>query len=265
MFLAEMTAFGLIAYAASTPVYHIAQGLIFPWMTQPARLFNKWRFNRKYDAFEQGYGTKTYEQVDAITAKKLQQLFVYLSDYPIERDENGIPRFVLRYATRVGNITATYERYADTRYGVNAEGFWDHFLFLVPTEARKELDSVQAIAVGTLLSSAAGWMVFVIAVAVGIGRAVNELSGLRVGSVPISENAVIGLAFYGLIAAILFDYLSRVIHREYGRLFRACLDVHIGKFETWLDAHQAPLTRARIDSAEAFRQYSSYLVDRESH
>src|SRR5205085_11069547 len=91
---------GLVAYAAAIPVYHIAQGLIHPWLTKPARTFNRWRFNRKYAAFTKDYGDKTYDQVDSDTAQRLQHLNVYLSDYPIERDEAGVIRYVLRHATR---------------------------------------------------------------------------------------------------------------------------------------------------------------------
>lgn len=259
LFLAEVMAFGLIAYAGSTPIYHVAQGLILPWLTGLARRFNTWRFDRTYEAFVETYGEKRYSELDPKSAQKAQRLFVYLSDYPIERDADSTPRFVVRHATRVGNITATYERYPDTRYLINAERYWEHFLFLVPGEIRKELDSVQAIAVGTLLSAAAGWVFLALFTVLGLARIAHEYLHVTLGRAPIPDAAIIALAIYGLGVAILFNYLARVVHREYSRLFRACFDVYVARFAKWLDTHQWPLSSLQAETAESFRVYSSAL------
>ncbi len=260
IFLAEVMTFGLIAYAAAPTVYHIAQGLVLPWLTQPARRFNGWRFDRKYAAFHAAYGDQSYDQVASDTAERLQRLYVYLSDYPIERDETDTVRFALLHSTRVGNIAATYERYLDTRYGVNAEGYWEHFLFLAPADTRKELDSVQAIASGTLLSAAAGWAVVGICGLLGSARMLHHAAGVDLGPLPVPDVAILWIAVYGISAVILFNYLTRVVHREYGRLFRACVDVHVTDFEGWLDRHQPTMTAERVKAAETFRRYASALV-----
>lgn len=257
LFLAEVVTSGLIAYVSAIPVHHVAQGLVFSPLTRLARSFNTWRFHRKYDEFAALYGNDTYDKVEDRTAQELQQLFIYLSDFPIERDEAGEARFGIRYSTRVGNIIATHERYTDTRYGINAEAFWDHFFQLMPSDTRKELDTTQAIAVGTVLSSAAGWTTCMVCL---VFLLLRLFSGIwTAGKAPVSDGTFFGLALYGMGVAILFNYLSRVVYREYGRQFRAAIDTNIAKFTTWLNDHQAPIPLDVITRAETFRIHAKAL------
>lgn len=261
IFLVEVATLGMISSAAALPVYHVAQGLSLPWLTFPARFLNRWRFNRKYRAFAGAYGDRTYAEVDGATAERLQKLFIYLSDFPVERDADGLPRFLIRHSTRVGNITATYERYLDTRYGVNAEAVWEQFHLLLPSEVRKELDATHAPAMGTLLAAAAGWAVAVASLALWMALVVGaRFPRMVISALPVSTHALLGLFLYGVTVALLFNYLTRVAHREYGRLFRACVDVHIKQLAMWLDGHTVPLTERQARTAEVFRDYASALA-----
>jgi hypothetical protein len=263
-FVVEVATFGLVAYAAAIPISQIAQGLILPGLTRPARWLNAWRFNRKYDAFALAYGARGYEELDRPAATRAQHLYVYLSDFPIERDAKGVVRFERRHATRVGNIIATYEQYPDSRYGLNAEGFWSHILLMFPSDVRKELDSVHAIAIGTLASAAAGWRVFSAFLLGAIARGFHHWApSVSLGPAPLPDRAVVCLSGYGLAAAILFNYLSRVVHRDYGRLYRAAFDLRTAEFGGWIGKHRAPLSPTTVARAESFRRYASTLDDEE--
>jgi len=256
VFFAEVVGFGLVAYAATTPVYQCAQGLILSWMTRPARWLNERKFDAVYSEFEGLYDGKEYRQVPAAAADRMQRLYVYLSDYPIEHDEDGIPRFAVRHATTVGNISATYERYPDSRYGVNGEAYWEHLLLFMSDEAVKELDSNQAVAMGTLLACTAGWLTLVIATVSAVAMLFGDaFPSLTVGALPVDNVTLAALAVYGGLSACLFNYLACVAHRQYGRLYRACVDVHIKEFAAWLAAHDAPLSPSCTARAEEMRGY----------
>ena len=259
-FFAEVIGFGLISYAAALPVFHIAQGLVWSPLTSLPRWLNTRRFNRKYACLVDAYGEKAYSELPERAALDAQRAYLYLSDYPVEQDEDGQVRFVVRHATRIGNITATYERYPDSRYGINAESYWDHFMVLLPDETRKELSTAQALGSGTLLSAAGGWLVTLSTALVFIGRGVGTVCHLcQVGPAPQSDSRLLLIGVYGCGCVVLFNYLARVAHREYGRQFRAAFDVHSNKLANWKVSHAFPFDEATISKGETFRVYSSAL------
>src|SRR5690606_28143711 len=106
---------------------------------------------------------------------KIRPLHTYLSDFPLKYDESEGPYYVLRSTTRLGNIIEAYTLYPETRYGIRAVDFWNHIPYTTPIEVRKELDGIEAIAQGMVLSALAAWIVLVVALVTGACRIVGGL------------------------------------------------------------------------------------------
>jgi hypothetical protein len=254
VFVAELAILGMMAYASTIPAYHITQGLLFPWTTKLNRWFMRWRFDKRYNRLRNLYGDREYSELPEEDQAQIEDLFSYLNDFPIGPDEAGRSRFSVPHSTRLGNIVATYERYPDSRYNVNAEAFWNHFLFLIPNEVRQELENADAIAAGTLLSIFSGWIVLSVVVLIEALTAINAIvPQFNVGSSPASQSVLNWLAAYAIGAILVFNPLARVTHRQYGRLYRAAFDVHSVTIAKWFSEHEVPFDGTIVAQSEALR------------
>lgn len=240
LLLVEVAVFGLIAYAATIPVYHILFGARLPRLTVPVRKFTKWRVNRKIAKLQGLYGESSYADLDKETKRKASLLHDYLHDFPLGIEDDGSKNYRMPSPTRLGCIIDGYIYYPETRYGIDVNHFWHHIDFLFPAEIRKELDGVEAIAQGMVLSAAASWIGFSLAVLALVLSWLGESQSLAFLPPAPASSTLLILMLASLFAVSLFTALAREAHREYGRFFRAAFDVHSLDVARWVDGHKMP-------------------------
>lgn len=260
VFLVEVTFFGLVAYASTLPIYYVAQGLRLGFLTFPAKLLNQWRLTKKAQALRDLHGGRPREGLTVREFRQAQQLYLYLQDFPCLPGEGGQAEWKLDGSTRLGNIIATYETYPDSRYGIDTVAFRDHFLYLFPDEIRRELDSTLAVGTGMVLSTAAALLILLISGLLLVCRGVGALlPWAALGAAPLSDSMLLLLTCYSLLCFVLFNFLARVVHRDYGRRFRAAFDLFVPRFTQWLGDHSAPVHWELVARSVAVRDYAMAL------
>lgn len=128
----------------------------------------------------------------------------------------------VEHPTRLGNLIISYERYPETRYGLDTPFFWYRLWFTLTKDTKDDIENQQAIADSAVYASFAcgcsGLLWFVYSVLTFIpGVNVQYLPGLRV-------SVVITLLF-----CLLFYLLYRVgvqAHVQYGEVFKSLFDIY---------------------------------------
>ena len=262
LFIVEVVCFGLIAYAATSSVYYIATGATFPWLTKLSKLTNETRFNGALARYKALYANNQYKDMSEVQKEKVKKLSRYLRDFPILPNKDSIPDHVFQKPTRLGNIIATYEMYSNTRYRISSGDFWYHFLYCMPAEIRKELNSIEATAQGMVLSAAAGWLILVILICAWVGRALYGIqSFVVIGKSPVSDTLLLYLTVYATVVILVFNALARVSHRDYGKNFCAAFDTNSQRFIEWLREHHAPVSSTVAQKGEIINLYLRYLIE----
>src|SRR4051812_38129493 len=129
LFVVEIIIFGLSLSSALQLVYYLYEGVVFEPLTSFARRRNEARVSRLSSMVK---SLREKAQLTASEQRKRDIAFEKLTDYPLRICQDESVEYYSDSATRLGNIIATYELYAQTRYGVDGVFFWFHLLSLAP-------------------------------------------------------------------------------------------------------------------------------------
>jgi len=225
------------------------EGFRWPWLTQILKRLNRQRLSRiekQVEAKNQEYEVigkqiksgnlagdemlRLQNQMSRIEDRQdiLQELH---DDYP--KDPNGNAN--VERPTRLANIIASYELYAETRYGIDGTYFWYHILALSDEAARTRFLERSNNADTQVLISAAGAVVSIIGLCFLMGILVGEIAP-RLIILHTKTTILFGWAnaFGGLFISLIFYRLALPAHRDVAESYRALLDLTMPKFLKWL-------------------------------
>lgn len=260
LFLVEVSFFGLVAYAATIPIYHILHGVRFRWLTSVSNWAIRRGLKRKLEAMREIYGDRTYGELTEEEQIRVSRIHNYLHDFPLEIGDSGNAKYLIDSRTRLGCIIDRYTYYPNSRYGIDSNAFWNHLAYLTPEHVRKELDSIESIAQGMTLSAATCWAVFVSYMFVGAGMLIGlKLPELVLLEINIRPLLLIALLVCSLVGILLFNYLAREGHREFGRHFCASIDVYGADLQRWITTHQMPFSEKTLERAAVLASWSQHL------
>src|SRR5690606_2445502 len=84
LFLVEVVFFGLLAYAATIPVYHVLHGETLRFLTRPFESFTERKLNRYYTRLVGLYDRRDYDDLSEAARAKIRPLHTYLNDFPVK-------------------------------------------------------------------------------------------------------------------------------------------------------------------------------------
>ena len=206
------------------------------------------------------YGAAQYDQLDETARDKLMKLFGYLYDFPLRTRDGSEPRYSMPCPTRLGCLIDKYTAYPMTRYGIDAEQFWNHVRYVFPDEVREELDGNEAVAQGMVMSAAASWITFLLAVTglilSVIARSLPQL--VVFGSAPPTAVLLL-LLTASAFGVLVFSALAREAHRDFGRHYQAAFDVHSTDLRAFLERTEAPFPELVRTRASGFALWAHHL------
>lgn len=238
----EIVFWGLVVSSATDRIYYIYEGFTLSWLTGR----NKSRLERKLKSLVERFETlrKASQQRKLTPAESDQFALTYeeLGQFPLERDDAGVPRWYVDRSTQLGNVIATYELYARTRYGVDGVFFWYHLLNLAPTSARSEFDEQYGFAESLVLTSFSGVVLLGIHLLLLLGWSVSSLcTPCAIATAPTPLLTSLVLAAFGLMVFVVFYELAVPAHREAAKMIRAIVDAAMPQFVTWAKTATLPL------------------------
>ncbi len=257
----EIVVYGLAVSSAIHWIYYVYEGFRLKWLTALAGQLTRARVERAQRRLEQIYGESEFDQLDAAKQASVTKIYEYLLDFPLAANhQGGTARHYAERPTRLGNIIATYELYAESRYGIDGTFFWYHFLNLSDDSGRKAFEDGYSFAESLVLASFAGAVVAVTHVVVLLGFAVGALSrSLIVFHLALPPLVSAWLVVFGLFVWYWFYLVSLPAHREAGGIFRAIVDGVLPNFLEWSNTLQVPLSDERIEKVEALNEYLKSL------
>src|SRR5262249_52089143 len=224
--VAEIVVFGLGLSSALQSIYYVYEGFRFEWVTSLAGRINRTRLEQYQEQLNEIQGGRDFDALNRSEQSELMRKYEFLLDFPLALEKDGSARHFAERPTRLGNIIATYELYAESRYGIDGTYFWYHFLSLAPDAHRKSFEDSYSFAESLLLASFAGAVVAVIHMIALVGFAAGarnpSLVFFHVSSGPSQSG---WLAFFGLIVWLGFYQASLPAHRDAGAVFRAIVDM----------------------------------------
>lgn len=252
---AETIVLGLALSSSIQLVYYIYEGFALEPLTRFPRRLNEARVKRLRILTER---LRRKEELTPSERRRRDVAFEKLTDYPVRRRVDGSVEYYAESATRLGNIIATYELYADTRYGIDGTFFWFHLLALAPENLRKEFGDQYAFSESLVLASSAGALVAllhsIILIGIGIGRLCPRIA-IEVGFGLSTSVAFIGS---GMFVSLLFYWASLPAHKEAGKIFQSIVDCVMPDFTKWVKEFNAPL---RDDEASKLEEVRRYLAE----
>lgn len=266
---------GWLIVAADMPVYMLLEGRRF-W---PGALWSRMlrgeerRLGRVLAAIEEHFDpavarTPTVE-------RRYIEAGVDRRSFPL--NERGEP--TVNLPTRLGNTIAAFETYSDSRYGLEAIFYWPRIWVNLPKELREEIDNQQAMADSAVYSTFAlgmggiAWLMYGVLEA-GLAYAGRVLDRLGI------ERRLFGEGIFDftppfmacVLIAGVFLSLACVVYRvaifsneQYGNVFMAAIDSHVGKVrKEYVDVeaisrHVGSLTEQKIPEAEKLEVARRYL------
>src|SRR5690606_21294688 len=99
-----------------------------------------------------------------------------------------------------------------------------------------------------------------VAVATGACRIVGELvPWLTIGAAPVGDSLIACLMLGAIVCVLLFNFLAREAHRDFGRHFKAAFDVYAQNFMEWVNGHQMPFSDEAIERARDLGAHMRHL------
>lgn len=230
LIIAEVLLLGIVLSSAIEPIYQIYEGLKWRRLTQPLRQYHESRKQRLIESKLRITGGVDRDLLTEPQLRAFSEVYAKLNDYPLQRDGAGEVVRVVAASTLLGNIIATYETYADTRYGVETIFYWFHFLSGASESARKRFDEQYTYSESLVLTSAAGLAIAIVHGAVLLGFAIHRLiPAARSVSLGFSGATSVVFCIGGCLAALVFYGFALPAHRETARIVRAIIDSHVNE------------------------------------
>lgn len=258
LLVAEVIFFGLFASSGVNWIYYLYEGYRLPWVTALAGRINQRKVSRLQRQRRQIQAGRPYDDLSVKEKQRVGRIYEYLCDFPLRESlEGGMERYAKR-PTRLANVIATYEEYAESRYAVDGVEYWYHLLNLAPDGVRHQFDDKYAFAENLVLTSFAGAVVSAIHTSILMGF----ITGRYVSSVVMfqfdwSTSAM--LSGFGLLIAYLFYRAALPAHREAGAMLRAIVDASIPKFLEWIENLDVPISALRKNKVDAATEYLKAL------
>jgi hypothetical protein len=256
LIVAEILVLGLVVSSGVQWIYYVYEGFRLPWLTSFAWKINHARVEAYQRRSQQIRAGRDFEALSPSEQEQVTRLYEFLCDFPVETTKDGLTRHYAERPTRLGNIIATYELYADTRYGIDGTFFWDHLLNLTADSSRKAFDDAYAFAESLVLASFAGAVVMVshLVALVGFGIGLWN-SSLIVIRTSLSPSTSVWTVLVGLVIWLGFYQVSLPAHRDAGASFRAIVDGVMPKFIEWAKSLVVPLPEDTVKAIEALNEY----------
>ena len=259
--LAEIIIFGLGISSATQWIYYVYEGFRLEWATSLAARINRKRVERYQKQSRQIQAEREFDALNPSEQSRVTRIYEYLLDFPLAVGNNGSVQHFAERPTRLGNIIATYEMYAQSRYGIDGTYFWYHFLNLATDASRKAFEDAYSFAESLVLASFAGAIVAVLHSIALLGFAVGaldqSLAFFHISSRPSISGS---LALFGALVWLGFYQASLPAHRDAGAIFRAIVDAVVPKFIDWAAALHVPPADHTIKKVEVLNEYLKSLA-----
>lgn len=252
----EVVLWGLVVSSAVNWVYYVYEGFRLPWLTESMRVRNERLVAATSCALSALMAT--YDTWSSLDRDRASKLYETLLDFPLQRTGNNAPIHYVSRGNRLGNIIATYEQYAETRYGIDGVYYWFHCLQWAPPAARADFDDSYDFAESLVITSFSGAVIAIIHMLACLGFAIATLTGFAPISLPVGAFGSFVLFLMGLAINLLFYYLALPAHREAGKIFRALVDASLPALVEFIQ--KAP-TSVDQDLALRSSQIQHYLSD----
>lgn len=252
LLVVEIIVFGLALSSAIQFVYYVYEGIVLEPLTSFARRRNQLRVERLTRVTGE---LRKKNNLAPAEQRRLDIAFEKLTEYPQRVCDDGSVEYYADSATRLGNIIATYELYAQTRYGVDGVFFWFHLLNLAPENLRKDFGEQYAFSESLVLASFSGALVTlfhaILLLRFLIGLAYPHV--LKI--VPFGYKISAVFIVYGMLVWGLFYWAALPAHREAGKILQSIIDNAMPEFANWLRNFSAPLHGGSILKLEKVRRF----------
>lgn len=258
LLVAEVLFLGFVVSSAIQWIYYLYEGFRLPALTALAGRVNARKVGHLQQRRQEIQAGRALEELSPDAYDAVCRIYEDLSDFPLRRTSDGtVERYAYR-PTRLGNIIATYELYAKTRYGVDGVHYWYHLLNLAPESARRQFDEQYSFAESLVLTSFTGAVVFVfhltILVGFGMGRCCEPLVIL-----PFGPSTATVLASFGAGVWLLFYRVALPEHRAAGAMLRSMVDAAMPEFLKWIRSVKAPVSAAMESKIDTVTEYLKAL------
>lgn len=204
-------ALGWLVVLCDQPIYIVMEGrrywppFLRRWLTQ----YQSWRLERI---------VKTYDRLKGTAKERADEVNLLKLDYPL----NDKGEYEAQMPTRLGNLLASYERYPNTAYKLDAVFYWYRLWVTLDKDLRGALDETQAVADSGVYVSFALSVGGVLAILYALGGWIP----IHLFNLPYLPSPRLTLA--AGIAAVLLGYfvyrVSLFAQRSYGELFKSLFD-----------------------------------------
>ncbi|MGA8593980.1 MAG: hypothetical protein WB676_04490 [Bryobacteraceae bacterium] len=257
----EVIAFGLAVSSAIQWIYYVYEGFRLPWVTALAGRSNKKLVANLSRLMREIQGDKEFDDLPESQQWRLYKLNERLIEYPLVISKDGYPRRKAERPTRLGNIIATYELYAESRYGIDGVDYWYHLLFLGSSDARKEFEGQYAFAENLVLTSFSGVIVALVHGGVLLGSLIGFVYPnwvvFKLASGPATSLVI---ALVGIAVWWAFYAAALPAHKDAGAMFRTVVDISMPAFADWTASMQTALSSK---DETWWRELSEYLKNLE--
>ena len=257
LLVAEIIVLGLGASSGIQWIYYVYEGFRLEWITSLSGKINRRRV-RKYQSEWDVIRTKgDYDELQPSVQARVLRIYEYLLDFPLTTEKDGKVRHIAERPTRLGNIIATYEGYAESRYGIDGTFFWDHLLMLTSDSSRKRFEDNYSFAENLVLTSFAGAVVALVHAVTLFGLVVGSINeSLVVSALPFGPGLSGGIVLFGMLVWYVFYKASLPAHRDAGAVLRAIVDTVVPHFVERAKSIQVPLP---ADDRERIEELNEYL------
>ena len=224
-FLVSTGLFGWLMSILDLQIYMLFEGRRY-WPKRIRSLFvrSEWkRLSGIIDAIENNLPSSSAAREASVEFRK----------FPLR---GGSP--TVEHPTRLGNLIISYERYPQTRYGVDATFFWYRMWLSLSKDMKEELDNQQAIADSAVYGSFACafsgllWIIYCVLDLLPFVKS-QYLLGLEVSLI---------IAGLFILLSFLLYQVSVAGHAHYGEVFKALFD----NYEKQIDASRVVDLVSRI-------------------
>ncbi|MCP4896789.1 MAG: hypothetical protein GY906_07400 [bacterium] len=260
LFIVEVALLGLTISAFKTRISFLYQGILFPEFVA-VRLLRRHqeRMNRLRRRYFSIRGDRTVQELSAIERRIVSRLTQQLLDYPSKPSLDGMG-FEPTNANLLGNIISTARMYPLTRYGLNGEAYWHHFVYLAPEPARTGYSDAKAAADSLILASYSGLLATLVGMIFLLARSLGSvLPDLAVGPAVVPDSFGWGILFGGLLITLVFYWQSLPAHRAASRAFQALVDLSATSVQRWINDTDSSNRAASNENAERMRVALRFL------
>ena len=251
--LIEVIVLGLAVSSGLQWIYYIYEGFRLPRLTAVARWMNDRRV-AKLQAEYRRLRNATAGAGSAVHSERIVRLYEFLNDFPTGTDQADPTAYHVERPTRLGNIIATYELYAETRFGIDGVHFWEHLLAFAPERMTREFDDRYAFAESLVLTSFSGALVSLlhafVLVGLAVGAAIEPV--LSVSTTPTMSTLLVA---FGISTWFFFYKAALPAHRAAGAVLRACVDCSIPRFIEWSNSVPVPIPADTVSKVNALTNY----------